>query len=609
MSLEDVKGALPVADKKKAPLKELSTVWGELIDSDHVLEEHPCPRLMREGWVSLNGLWDYAIAPSFPDKPDGKILVPFSPEAMLSGVRRQLRPGERLWYERSFERPEGKRILLHFEAVDQSAAVYINGKEAGRHSGGYLPFTFDITSLLIEGENRLRVAVEDPSDTSYHARGKQNLEAGGIYYTAQSGIWQTVWLESVPERYIKEALFETEPDYSVKAEVKGEGLGSVKILLHQPTKEFNGDYSSPVILEKESGSLSFSLSIEDRKLWSPSEPWLYPVEITAGEDRVLSYFAIRKISAERDRKGWQRLMLNGEEIFANGVLDQGYWPDGLYTAPSDEALVHDIKEMRKLGFNMLRKHAKVECRRWYYHTDRLGMLVFQDMVNGGGKYSTLLLTYLPTGLCVPGAIKRREGKGKRAPEFLYRLTGRSDKEGRDEFRRECMETVELLRGYPSIIAWVIFNEGWGQFDTAELTRMVKEADPGRLVDSASGWFERKAGDFKSVHNYFRKLKVPKDIRINILSEYGGYVYAVKDHTASEETYGYHTLESAEEFEKEFLSLMVSQVLPLRKLGLCGAVYTQLSDIEEETNGLLTYDRKVTKLSDSAAAWLREETSR
>ena len=659
MRIEDMKGALPHRKEKKAPAppKQLTTVWGERLlhlqqsvdrieasagadasevrsdDSEHVREEYPRPRLVRENYTCLNGLWNCAFTtkPVRPAHFDQKILVPFSPESALSGVHRQLQPDEYLWYERQVPVPvraAGEHILLHFETADQIAVVFVNGKEVLRHTGGYLPFTADITEFFDggpRGEFTLTVRIQDFSDTSFHSRGKQKLVPGGMYYTAQSGLWGSVWMETVPVQYLTDVLFETQPDLvSVRvrlitneAKTPADGIPATsesgRIRIFAPTATFDSSeewYRSAPILEEDASATDFLLQIPQPRLWSPDTPWLYPVEVRWGQDRVRSYLALRTFGLERDERGMQRILLNGKPVFLNGLLDQGYWPDGLYTAPADEAFVYDITQMKALGFNMLRKHAKLECRRWYYHCDRLGMIVWQDMVNGGGTYSALLLTYLPTGLCVPGPRMRREEnrvprRTSLAERLEYHITSRTNPEGREEFRRECAETVKLLKGHPCIMTWVIFNEGWGQFETRAMTNLVRSMDPGRLIDSASGWFEHKTGDFKSVHNYFRTLKVPKDLRANVLSEYGGYVYHVDEHSMFETTYGYHTCGSQEEFEQSFLQLMTQQVLPLREKGLCGAVYTQVSDIEEETNGLLTYDRKICKISEQGAARLRE----
>ena len=625
MKINDLLGALPIGKKeeKSEKVKALTTVWGETLDPENVWQEYPRPRLVRGGCTMLNGYWKYAVTKSKrrPDQFDGRILVPFSPESALSGVSVTLMPDEFLWYEREVGLKElrgGQRCILHFGAVDQCAVVYIDGQKAARHVGGYLPFSVDITPFIKLKKDSfvITVRVQDYTDTSYHSRGKQKLKPGGMYYTAQSGIWQSVWMETVPERFIEDVYFEAEALLeSVRAEIsidsgsslnEGAGAGgksasNICIRVYEPTKNYHAEdrpQGLPV-LEVATDKFSLSLKIPDAKLWNPGNPWIYPVEIEFGDDLVQSYFAVRRFTTGADKNGVTRLLLNGEPVFMNGVLDQGYWPDGLYTAPSDEALIYDITRMKALGFNMLRKHAKIENPRYYYHCDRLGMIVWQDMVNGGGDYSALLLTYIPTGICVPGPSKKKPGAAKKSSKIIkkleYGVTGRKSIAGRREFIKECESTVKLLRGHPSVAAWVIFNEGWGQFDTAELTEYIKELDPGRFVDSASGWFESKAGDIKSVHNYFRKQSVPLDVRAKVISEYGGLVLRVDGHSMHESTYGYHTCKNAREFRRDFRRLLDEEILPLEAEGLCGAVYTQVSDIEEETNGLLTYDRKVCKI--------------
>ena len=625
MRIRDMIKALPHKNEQagsKTP-KRLFTEWGRALDPSCVWTEYPRPQMVRDSFVTLNGYWSYAITGSLkrPSHFDGKILVPFSPESALSGVNRQLMPDEYLWYERQVQVPAACaacRYLLHFEAVDQHAVVYINGKKAVSHTGGYLPFTVDITHFLSPGETdfTLTVLVQDFSDTSYHSRGKQKLQPGGMYYTAQSGIWQSVWMETVPDSYIEDILVRPFPSLNGIHVTLQEGGGSgssghrpVSMYVFAPTCHFDAavKYAGTPIAAIEAAAMSFDLNIPDPHLWSPDTPWLYPVEIRLGQDCVRSYFALRRISMGADAKGITRIFLNNAPIFLNGVLDQGYWPDGLYTAPADKALIYDITTMKTLGFNMLRKHAKIENRRWYYHCDRIGMLVWQDMVNGGGTYSALLLTYLPTALCVPGALMKKRprhtAKSERPSftEYLeYHITGRTDRRGRNAFKKECAQTIRLLQNHPCVMTWVIFNEGWGQFETAALTDMVRTLDPDRLIDAASGWFEHKTGDIKSIHNYFRKLRVPQDIRAVVLSEYGGSVCHIDGHSMFEQTYGYHTCHSTEEFENDLVRLFTEEIAPLIPAGLCGAVYTQLSDIEEETNGLLTYDRKICKLSDAGA---------
>ncbi len=635
MKMKEMLKTLPKKEKRQ-PLVSLDTVWGEALDPEHVLEEYPRPQMMRPQYEILNGYWRYAITSSgkYPKDFDGLILVPFSPESQLSGVGRQLHPDEYLWYERMIHINSyvpGTCCLLHFEAVDQCALIYINGHFVKKHVGGYLPFHIDLTPYLRPGQNRLRltVRVQDFSDTSYHSRGKQKLEPSGIYYTAQSGIWQTVWMETVPKHHMTGVELYTDYDrHQVMVHIH-EKHGSVSpwvrikvwdaVILANDKKGLFPCEGKPVI-DREFGSRKFTLDIASPKSWTPQTPYLYPAQITSGNDTVYCYFAMRCFSVEKDEQGIQRICLNHENIFLNGILDQGYWPDGLYTAPSDQALRYDIRKARQLGFNMIRKHAKIECRRWYYHCDTMGMIVWQDMVNGGGAYSPALLSYLPTFTCVPGPLlKEPRPQEPRFPIFdrkrpglapdgklEYIITGRTDRRGRHEFLREALATVALLKNFPSIMTWVPFNEGWGQFDTDLITELIRTADPSRLIDSASGWFDHGTGDFKSVHNYFYKLAPVKDARAYVLSEYGGYVYHIKKHSATERTYGYRDFHSYLEFEKAFRRLMLHDLKPLIQKGLCAAVYTQLTDIEEEANGLLTYDRRVCKISSRTARQLRKE---
>ncbi len=635
MKMREMLKALPKKEMRQ-PLTALDTVWGEALDPGHVLEEYPRPQMMRPQYEILNGYWRYAITASgkYPKNFDGLILVPFSPESQLSGVGRQLQPDEYLWYERTIhinDYKSGTCCILHFEAVDQCALIYINGHFVQKHVGGYLPFHVDLTPYLRPGQNRLRltVRVQDFSDTSYHSRGKQKLEPSGMYYTAQSGIWQTVWMETVPKHHITGVELYTDYDrHQVMIHIH-EKHGSVSpwvrikvwdgVILSDDQKELFPCEGKPVI-DREFGSRKFILDIPAPKSWTPQTPYLYPTEITSGNDTVYCYFAMRRFSVEKDEQGIPRICLNHESIFLNGVLDQGYWPDGLYTAPSDSALRYDIRKARQLGFNMIRKHAKIECRRWYYHCDTMGMIVWQDMVNGGGAYSSILLTYLPTLMCVPGPLlKEPRPQEPRFPIFdrkmpglapdgklEYVITGRTDRRGRHEFLREALSTVALLKCFPSIMTWIPFNEGWGQFDTDLITELIRAADPSRLIDSASGWFDHGTGDFKSVHNYFYKLAPVKDARAYVLSEYGGYVYHIKKHSAAQKTYGYQDFHSYSAFEKAFRRLMLHDLKPLIQKGLCAAVYTQLTDIEEETNGLLTYDRRVCKISPRTAGQIRRE---
>jgi beta-galactosidase/beta-glucuronidase len=538
------------------------TRWGRDLDPDHPLPEHPRPQLVRDSaWVSLNGRWSYAFGDRMrPERWDGEIVVPFSPEAPLSGVGRQLQPDEWLWYRRTgIEAPRGERVLLHFGAVDQSCSVWVNGVEVGSHVGGYLPFSFDITGALVAGTQTIEVRVRDLSDTGPHARGKQRLDRGRIWYTAQSGIWQTVWLEAVPDEYVASLL--VVPDL---------GTGTFTVTFTTSKGHSHTETITPA----------------EPRLWSPADPFLHEFEIAWGEDRVRSYAALRAFGIDEDR----RFTLNGEPIQHVGVLDQGYWPDGLLTPPADEAMVHDITAMKDLGFTMLRKHVKIEPLRWYHHCDRLGMLVWQDMVNGGGRYRHLV-TDLPARRPV------------RLSDRHYRLFFREDATARDEFRAEVTETVRLLRNVASIAVWTPFNEGWGQFDANEIAALVKELDPTRTVNHVSGWIDQGGGEVKSHHSYLRPFRLRRrrrDRRVQALTEYGGYSLRVEGHdwsdiALSDQWSGYRHCETPDELAAAFTALHRDQIEPAIDKGLGATVYTQLSDVEDELNGLFTWDREVLKL--------------
>lgn len=584
----------------------LYTPWGEQIqemnDYDNILPEYPRPQFQRDNYTMLNGMWDYCIVPA--DSPfttfraDGQIRVPFSPEALLSGVNRVLLPNEYLWYRRTltFSQKElawkqllKRRCLLHFDAVDQEADVYVNQQLVISHKGGYLPFTVDITDYVSDTPLLLQVRVRDVSDTSYYTRGKQTLKRGGMFYTAQSGIWQSVWYEWVPENYIMN--YRITPDYD-----RGEVI--VMLTSSRPFAHIDCQVAAPdcnvshsVSTQTEKGlcqtTLTLSFPEKDFRSWTPETPHLYFFTIQADEENVQSYFAMRCFTVEPDEKGIPRFHLNHRPYFLHGLLDQGYWSDGLMTAPGDEALIFDIKLAKEHHFNMLRKHIKIEPLRWYYHCDRLGMIVWQDMVNGGTGYNMTWVCYLPTALTFLSTHMR---------DKHYRLFSRSSRDGRLAWEQECMDTVEHLYNVPSLAVWIPFNEGWGQFDAARIAEQIKEKDPTRPIDHASGWFDQKAGDFRSIHNYFRPLKVKSDpTRAFVISEYGGYACHIKGHSAVNRIYGYKKYSTPEEMSEAYHKLITEQLFPLEAYGLSGAVYTQLSDIEEEVNGLVTYDRKVIKL--------------
>ena len=595
-----IKDALANLHKEHADdkLNPLYTPWGEKLDRESVWQEYPRPQMQRKHYQMLHGEWDYAIVSMEEEKnfeSQGKILVPFSPETLLSGVGRQLMPNEYLWYRRSlaFSKEEcirkeiGERCILHFDAVDQQAVVYLDGKEIAKHYGGYLPFEVDITEFVLEQPSLLQVRVQDDSDTSYHTRGKQTLKRGGMFYTAQSGIWQSVWYEWVPANYVRkyritpnydEAMVKLELYSNEKFEEVQVDVASADVTCEIESKEEQGSWKTEVLVRFTDGQFHS---------WSPEHPYLYAFELKADKDTIHSYFAMRAFTVEKDDKGIPRFFLNHKPYFLNGLLDQGYWPDGLMTAPCDEAFIYDIELAKKLGFNMIRKHIKIEPLRWYYHCDRLGMVVWQDMVNGGTAYNMPFVCYLPTGLPFVG---------RKMKDNAYGLFARKSEEGRRLWEEECKGTIEHLYNVPCISTWVPFNEAWGQFDAARIAKNVKAEDPTRTVDHASGWFDQKEGDFNSVHNYFRKLRVEKDgKRAFVISEYGGYACHIKGHSSVDRIFGYKKYESLDELAKAFRALIEEQIYPLVEEGLSGAVYTQLSDVEEEVNGLVTYDRKIVKM--------------
>ena len=629
-------------------MNKLMTIWGESLNPAEVLQEYPRPQLRRESYINLNGYWECAITSTMdtkdssmardtdsvpeqrsfapgpePEQYDRRILVPFCPESELSGIGHVLQPQEQLWYRRTFPVSENfdahsKRLLLHFGAVDQEACVWINGYAAGGHKGGYIPFTLDITEHVHPGtDNELKVCVRDLTDSCVLARGKQKLKPGGMFYTPVSGIWQTVWLEEVPRLYVEEVRITPVFDESrVEFAVHPAGDG-IKIapdtvaartapdtaaaqtapdtIIPNTTAQtqnveipisitvFDGD--ERIAYETGTAGRAVTVAMPDFKTWSPESPHLYNYELRVGEDCVSGYFAMRKFSVGRDETGILRLMLNNRPYFQNGLLDQGYWPDGLYTAPSDEALVYDIEQCRAMGFNMLRKHAKIEPLRWYYHCDRLGMIVWQDIVNGGEPLDSYYVTYRPT--IFPWTQKSTKDTSNR------RLS-RSTEESRTAYTEEMMATIGLLYNSPSVALWTLFNEGWGQFDSARITELARSLDSTRLLDAASGWFDCGAGDVSSRHIYFTPFRFRPGDRPVVLSEFGGYSLPVEGHTSCSGVYGYRKFKKQTAFEAALRRLYTNKIIPNLQNGLSAAVYTQVSDIEEEINGLMTYDRKVIK---------------
>ena len=544
------------------------------VDSEKVLDAYPRPQLKRKNWTNLNGFWDCAFTKNetFPEHYPLRILVPFSPETKLSGIERILQPKEYLHYRKTFfyMKKERTHLILHFGAVDYQCKVYLNKHLIGEHEGGYLPFSFDITGS-IRNNNELCVIVTDPSDTEGITKGKQRLESGGIFYPCQSGIWQTVWLEKVPSVYIKNIIIDVDFSNScfsmiIQANKKKQ---TVKVSYLDNKKTVMGKTGQRLIC-----------SLDAVHAWTPEDPYLYGFTVQVGNDLVESYVGMRSFGIEGTT-----LLLNGKPYFHHGILDQGYWKDSLYTPPNDQAMIDDIRLAKKLGFNMIRKHVKVEPLRWYYHCDRLGILVWQDMVNGGGNSRQPIMS---APLFWPSL---------RIKDSLFFLFGRGEKKYRIRFEQELKAMVSHLYNVPCIAMWVIFNEGWGQFNAKKLLHVVQQLDTSRTIDPTSGWYDQGIGDFASKHLYYKPYSHERDKkgRCTLLSEFGGYVWRVSDHDTKKKVFGYKTIENREAFNEAFIELYLNQIVPAKKLGLAASVYTQLSDVEQEINGLITYDRLQVKL--------------
>ena len=542
----------------------LMTRWAKDVSPKNSHPEYPRPQMVREDWLNLNGLWQLELGKADDALPAGKdlskrILVPFPVESALSGV---MQWSDRLWYRRTFRVPKqwnGRRVLLHFQAVDWETTVYVNGRQIGSHRGGYDAFTFDITDALkSSGDQELIVKVFDPTTKGNQPRGKQSLRPKGIRYTPTTGIWQTVWLEPVPAARIGRLTIVPDIDASC-LRLTVEGVAAADCLVQAVV------HDGHVKLSHASGGVGTEIKLDiprqKLKLWSPESPFLYDLTVTLHQgqktvDRVASYFGMRKIDLGKDENGFTRLRLNNRIVFQVGPLDQGFWPDGLYTAPTDEALRYDIEVTKKLGFNMTRKHVKIEPARWYYWCDKLGLLVWQDMPSGNNK----------------------------TPE------------AKAQFEIELRRMIEGFQNHPSIIMWVVFNEGWGQHDTPRYVEMVKTLDPTRLVDNASGWKDAKVGDVVDLHKYPGPLAPPSDPnRAGVLGEFGGLGLAVDGHTWSKKSWGYRETTNAEHLTRRYQKLLGAVRGLIRTYGLSAAVYTQITDVETECNGLLTYDRKVIKV--------------
>jgi len=546
----------------------LFTPWAERVSPSTVWNVYPRPQQKRKEWLNLNGLWDVAILPvdeGPPQEFQGKILVPFPVEAALSGIAQKVTEKQKVWYRRFFSLPahwRGKKIFLNFEASDWETSVWVNGQLVGTHRGGYDPFQFDISPAVKEGKQELLVAVWDPTDKGYQPRGKQVQNPQGIWYTAVTGIWGTVWLEPVSQVFIDS--LQITPDVDRK-EVKLQlGISSLQPELVVKAMVLAGE---ALVAEREVlPGEELVIPIENPRLWSPEDPFLYQLQIVVereGEvvDEVESYFGLRKISLGKDGAGRTRIFLNNRPYFQLGTLDQGFWPDGIYTAPSEKAWIYDLNCLRSLGFNLLRKHVKVEPRRYYYWCDRLGVLIWQDMPSGD-KY-----------------IGRNQADLARSKESV------------EQFKLELERIITNLRNHPSVVVWVLFNEGWGQFETEALTEWVKKMDPTRLVDSASGWVDRGVGDLKDIHAYPGPAMPPLEAdRAVVLGEFGGLGLPVPFHTwQQDKSWGYRNFASFQELTQAYVDL-IKKLKDYVHRGLSAAVYTQTSDVEIEVNGLLTYDR-------------------
>ena len=570
---------------------KLKTSWAETIDTENVLPEYPRPIMERKNWQNLNGLWEYAILPKGQAEPgtfDGKILVPFPVESSLSGVQKRVGKDNELWYKRTFRVPadwKNKNILLHFGSVDWKAEVYLNDIKIGTHTGGYTPFCFDITPYLASGMQKLVVRVWDPTNDSFIPRGKQENNPHGIWYTPVTGIWQTVWMEPVNAKHIEAVVPVADIDRNrlqIRVLTKNtQPADIIKVTLKDNNKMVATVAGAP-------GQV-LDIHVPDAKLWSPDSPFLYDLEVALVEkgkvaDKVDSYAAMRKISMKKDKNGFTRMQLNNKDYFHFGTLDQGWWPDGLYTAPTDEALVYDIIKTKDLGFNMIRKHVKVEPARWYTHCDRIGILVWQDMPNGDRS---------------PRWIQYQYFDEKEAVRSI---------ESEENFRKEWKEIMDLLMPNPSVVVWVPFNEAWGQFKTPEIVQWTKHYDPSRLINAASGGNHyHNVGDILDFHRYPEPgLMMLNFERATVIGEYGGIGLPLQDHLwQPDKNWGYVQFKNEKEVTDEYVKYG-EMLLKLTGMGISGAVYTQTTDVEGEVNGLITYDRKKIKVEEDRVRKINRE---
>ncbi|MDR1371955.1 MAG: beta-galactosidase [Dysgonamonadaceae bacterium] len=575
---------------------KIKSVWGESLDANNVLPEYPRPILERAEWKNLNGLWDLTIKPVNEGAPEGynkKILVPFPLESSLSGLAERIDEKHAMWYRRTFTIPsswKSKNIILHFGAADWKTEVFVNDIRIGSHTGGYTPFRFDITPFLTKDKQTLTVKVWDPTDKYFQPRGKQVSEPAPIVYTPVSGIWQTVWIEPVSRQHIVDLKTLPDVDKSTVAITVNTKNTSPKD--YAEIKIFDG--SKTVSTTRSIISEKITIQVADAKLWTPDSPFLYDMEIKLfcngkETDRIKSYFAMRKISVRRDKDGIMRIQLNNKNLIHSGLLDQGYWPDGLYTAPSDDALKFDIVKAKEWGYNMLRKHIKTEPARWYTWCDRLGMLVWQDMPSGDNNW--------------------REPDTERSP-FVDSSLESKPNPAHDNFFKEWKEIIDCLYNYPSIVIWIPFNEGWGQFRTNEVAEFTRKCDPSRLLNVASGWHHSHEGDIIDDHNYPEPKLMHFDAnRPAVIGEYGGISVVDEEHLWNKDNnFGYIEFKTPKEATDKYIEYS-EMIKNLIKKGVSGTVYTQITDVEDEASGIMTYDRKSVKLDEERLHKINSEICR
>ena len=544
------------------------------------LSEYPRPQMVRDSYLCLNGTWNLRFLSDGDIAEDKPILVPYSPESVFSGVERTLQAHETMLYSRHVDFPDvdfsRERLLLHFGAVDYRAIVFIDKEQATEHIGGYLPFSVEVNKASFD----LDVSVQDPGDSKEISRGKQSSNPGGIWYPQTSGIWQTVWMEKVPRSYIQDIRILPDLNgFNLTVQMNDETIGKAVVSIDGKDVEIKTN-------EKQ------YIKIDNPHLWSPNDPYLYNFDITAGEDKVSSYVGLRTFGIGLNEKGQNVLLLNNKPFFHHGLLDQGYYKGGYYTPSDDKDFVYDISMMKKLGFNTLRKHIKVEPLRWYYHCDRLGMLVWQDMVSGGGKYKSRVVE---APLFIGSFLK----------DDNYKQFVREDEHEREVWEEEAYTTVRHLYNCTSIAMWVPFNEGWGQFDSKRISDNIRKIDGSRTIDHASGWHDQKIGDFKSYHVYYKAYRFKKDKlgRPVILSEFGGYGMEIG--ATKRDEFSYKKYITNEELTEAIVKLYETQIIPAKQKGLAASIYTQVSDVEQEVNGLLSYDRKTVKVVEKDIAAMSE----